>query len=53
MNVEQGVLCEVCGDHAKVKLGKKRIREVKINPLENYEEGDMVKILMGIVLCKA
>ena len=52
MNVEQGILCEVCGDHGKVRIGKKRIRDVKINPLESYEEGDTVKILMGLVLCK-
>jgi|GEM_PF-2005660 len=53
MNVEEGVICEVCGDKAKVKIGKSRIREVKLNPAEGYQEGDTVKVLMGLVVCKA
>ncbi len=53
MNVEEGVICEVRGDKGKVKIGKKRIKEVKLNPQEGYEEGDTVKIIMGLVVCKA
>ena len=52
MNIEEGTICEVCGDKAKVKIGRSRIREVKLNPHESYEEGDIVKILMGLVLHK-
>jgi hypothetical protein len=53
MNVEEGVICEVCGDKAKVKMGKNRIKEVKVNPLDKFEEGDVVKIMMGLVVCRA
>ncbi|UCG95042.1 MAG: hypothetical protein JSV92_03285 [archaeon] len=53
MNVEEGVICEVCGDRAKVRMGKNRIKEVKVNPQDGYEEGDYVKIMMDLVVCKA
>ena len=53
MNVEEGVICEICGDRAKVKMGKNRIREVKINPEDNLKEGDAVKVTMGLVVCRA
>lgn len=53
MNVEEGVICEVCGDRAKVKIGKSRVREVKIGQYDDYEEGDIVKIMMGLIVCKA
>lgn len=52
MNIEEGTICEVCGDKAKVRIGRSRIREVKLNSHESYEEGDIVKILMGLVLHK-
>ncbi len=52
MNVEEGTLCEVCGNKGKVKIGRKRVKEVKLDPNCDYEEGDTVKILMGLVLHK-
>lgn len=53
MNIEEGVVCEICGDRAKVKMGKNRIKEVKVNPTDRISEGDTVKIMMGLVVCKA
>jgi len=53
MNVEEGVICQLCGDKAKVKIGRSRIKEVKVNPQDGYEEGDYVKIMMGLVVCRA
>ncbi len=53
MNIEEGVICEINGDKAKVKIGKSRIREVKMNKNDNFREGDIVKIMMGLIVCKA
>jgi len=53
MNVEEGIICEINGNKAKVKVGRNRIREVKINPEDNFKVGDCIKILMGIAVCKA
>ena len=52
MNVEEGVICEINGNRAKVKIGRSRIREVKLSD-SNFKEGDIVKIIMGLVVCKA
>ena len=53
MNVEEGIICEISGSKAKVKMGRNRIKEVKVNPEDNFKEGDTVKVLMVRVVCKA
>jgi len=53
MNVEEGIICEIRGDKAKVKMGKSRVKEVKLDNADRYDEGDIVKVMMGIVVCKA
>lgn len=53
MNVEEGIICEVRGNKAKVRMGRKRIKEVKLDNPDRYEEGDAVKVMMGLVVCKA
>jgi len=54
MQVEEGVLCSIDKERGtgKVKLGNNRIREVKLSPSIDFEEGDRVKVILGLVIGK-
>ncbi|MCD6368038.1 MAG: hypothetical protein J7L45_03055 [Candidatus Aenigmarchaeota archaeon] len=55
MQIEEGILFSVDKEKGmgKVKLGKNRIRDVKLTPSEEFEEGDKVRVILGLVIGKA
>lgn len=54
MQVEEGILFSVDKEKGtgKVKLGKNRIKEVKLTQTADLKEGDKVKVFLGLIVGK-